>query len=95
MACTSCKKKKNIEVVAEVLTPEIIHNSQFKLKSVLGAIQMSFGSGQFITSAVLTDELALEFLKSNPNRISMFSEYPENWKELIVEPNNVEENEGE
>ncbi|PZR18862.1 MAG: hypothetical protein DI539_16110 [Flavobacterium psychrophilum] len=95
MACTSCKKKKNIEVVAEVAIPEITHSSQFKLKSVLGAIQMSFGSGQFITNTVLTDELALEFLKSNPNRISMFSEYPENWKELIVEPNNVEENEGE
>jgi hypothetical protein len=56
---------------------------------------MSFGSGQFITNAVLTDALAIEFLKVNPNRISMFSEYPDNWRELLNEVEITDDNEGD
>lgn len=36
-----------------------------------------------ISNSNMTDEKAIEFLKINPERISLFSKYPDNWKELI------------
>lgn len=91
MGCTNCKKKKTTEiqnVVYEDIESKI--ESNFRLKGIVGIIQMSFGSGQFISNANITDDLAIEFLKVNPNRISMFEAYPENWKELVQGVNNDE-----
>lgn len=40
--------------------------------------------GKVIHNGIMTDELALEFLRINPEqRILLFGEYPENWKELL------------
>ncbi len=88
MGCTKCKKKTTVEkTVAENI--ELQSESKFKIKGIIGIIQMSFGSGQFISNANITDELAIEFLKINPNRISMFEVYPDNWKDLVQGVNNI------
>lgn len=90
MACTSCKKKK--EIVAESAIQ--IVNSQFKLRDNVGLQQISFGSGLFISNSNVSDELAVQFLKENPNRISLFDVYPNDWKnmleEIVVEKNKKE-----
>ena len=94
MSCNKCKSKTTVEQVIE--ENAILNNpSVFRLRSVLGAIQMSFGSGQLVSNANLTDELAIEFLRVNPNRISMFSAYPENLEELLSETNNESQNNDE
>lgn len=74
MACNKCKKKTTVEVAES--------NSNFKLRNV-GIHQFAFGAGEFISNAHMTDELALAFLKLNPNNISLFEIFPENWKELL------------
>ena len=33
----------------------------------------------------MTDEKAVEFLRTNPERIKLFSEYPSNWETLLIE----------
>ena len=89
MACSTCKKKSTeIQISEEIVTQN--NPCNFRLRSVIGVIQLSFGSGQFISNYNLTDELAVEFLRVNPNRISMFSVYPENLEELLHTNNIVE-----
>lgn len=76
MACNSCKKKNALA------TTPIENDSQFKMRNT-GVHQISFGSGLMISNTNMTDQLAIMFLKENPNRISLFEIYPENWKELL------------
>jgi len=59
--------------------------SKFSLKKDTGSIPMTFGSSKFISNANITDELAIEFLKNNPNRSIVFETLPDNWEELIAE----------
>lgn len=80
MACNGCKKKTIIETK---ITSEEVFSSIFKMRKETGVFQINFGSGLFISSENTTDELAILFLKENPNRISLFETYPKNWKELI------------
>lgn len=47
--------------------------------------QMSFGSQQHLSNANLTDELALEFLSINPERIKCFETFPKNWQKLVTD----------
>lgn len=55
--------------------------SQFKIKK--GVMIMNHKLSDPITFDNLTDERALELLKINPKSISLFSEFPENWEELL------------
>lgn len=95
--CGSCKDKfstyyKRLMLDGvEKLTVKTTGN--FKLRNDIGVMQISFGDGQFISPSNATDEVCIEFLKANPNRISLFSEYPENWKSLIQ--NNVKDDASE
>ncbi|TRX34950.1 hypothetical protein FNW52_12475 [Flavobacterium sp. ZT3R18] len=99
--CTSCKDKfseyykklidSGITKDVEVLDNEIANN--FKLRNDLGVSKITFDNGQFISQNECDDDVAIGFLQANPNRISMFEKYPENWKELIE--NNETENEYE
>lgn len=41
------------------------------------------GSSKTINNNIITDELALEFLRIDPSRIRLFEIYPENWEELL------------
>jgi len=57
---------------------QIQMENKFKLKEG----QLVTFAGSHITNANLTDERAISLLKDRPIRISMFSEYPKDWKEL-------------
>ena len=78
MACNKCKRKTTI--------PDVENTSNFKMRDV-GIHQISFGAGEYISNANITDELAISFLKENPNRISLFETFPANWKELLTNDN--------
>ena len=56
--------------------------SQFHLKSPIGQYKIRKGDKFTIHNNNLTDELAIEFLKENNDRIELFSDYPSNWLEL-------------
>lgn len=45
------------------------------------------------TSANLTDEIAIAYLRDNPARASLFNELPDNWQELIAEQKETTESE--
>lgn len=57
----------------------------FKLRPEIGSLQMNFGSSECFNNNTLTDDIALRYLRINPNRIANFEVYPENWQELLEE----------
>lgn len=89
--CTSCKNKfptyykKLMENGIEKLTESLC---VFRLRKDLGVIQINFGDSQFISQSEADFDTCIGFLKANPNRISMFEKYPENWKQLIQDNEN-------
>lgn len=99
-ACLSCPSKlKNYwtklqESGLKILKNKIMkkRNSKFTIKEGVPFLQMDFGSSVLFNNNSITDELAIEYLRINPNeRISNFSTYPENWEEMI-EKEEAEEN---
>ena len=56
--------------------------NKFKLASGV-LLQLGFGSSEFITASTCTDEKAIEVLKLKPKDIRFFTQYPDNWEELI------------
>lgn len=95
--CSTCKDKfptyykKLVESGVEKLT--ILTTGNFKLRSNIGVVEINFGNGQFISQSNASDKVCIAFLKANPNRISLFESFPENWKDLIQD--NVKENEND
>jgi hypothetical protein len=65
--------------------------TSFQLSKPNVIYKVQKGSAVTISNEKMTDELAIEFLKINPERISLFSVYPDNYKELI----GLEQPEGE
>ena len=57
--------------------------TNFRFKRPTASYKNAKGDKTTISNATMTDEKALNFLKTNPERISLFSEYPSNWKKLI------------
>lgn len=57
-------------------------NRDFDLKSGYVA-QLKFGSSVHISNAVLTNELAIEFLSVNKSRIKVFTKFPEDWENRV------------
>ncbi|MFI8379613.1 hypothetical protein [Leeuwenhoekiella sp. NPDC079379] len=57
--------------------------TQFRLTKPFVIYKVEKGSSQTISNAIMTDDLAVKFLKVNPDRIHLFSEYPENWFKLV------------
>ena len=57
----------------------------FEFKRNAAQYKNKKGDKTTISNATLTDEKAIEFLKTNPERIGLFSKFPENWQELIKE----------
>lgn len=94
--CSSCKNKfptyykKLMENGLEKLSLKI---DNFKLRNNIGVLQINFENGLFISQTQADDETCIGFLRANPNRISLFEKYPENWKELIQNNENDTENE--
>lgn len=58
-------------------------NFELAKPSVIYKLQK--GSSRTISNSILTDELAIDFLKIRKERIELFSKYPSNWLELIGE----------
>lgn len=57
-------------------------NRDFDLKPGYVA-QLKFGSSVHISNAVLTNELAIEFLSVNKARIKVFTKFPEDWENKV------------
>lgn len=57
-------------------------NRDFDLKPGYVA-QLKFGSSVHISNAVLTNELAIEFLSVNKARIKVFTKFPEDWENRV------------
>lgn len=57
--------------------------TQFKFKAHAAMYKNKKGDKTTISNSNLTDESAIEFLKTNPERIRLFSEFPSNWETLI------------
>ena len=55
----------------------------FEFKRERAQYKNAKGDRTTISNNTMTDEKAIEFLKTNPKRISLFSKFPENWKEVI------------
>lgn len=85
--CTGCPSKiagyilklksLNIEKMQEKI------KSKFKLST--GVVIPIFGTSKAYTNENITDEIAIELLKQNPNRRSLFSTVPNNLEELLSE----------
>jgi hypothetical protein len=57
--------------------------TQFKFKRNAASYKNKKGDTTTISNSTMTDEKAIAFLKTNDKRISLFSEFPSNWKKLI------------
>lgn len=91
-SCSSCKNKSQkyynqLQLDGIEKYPNVPIDGAFKLRENIGVISIEFINGLVLSTANVTDELCIEFLKQNPNRISMFASYPDNWKDLINNEN--------
>ena len=83
--CSGCGGKKIEEyfLTLKSMFMKGVIESDFKFKDNGVVLPLEFGSSILLSNANITNELAIEYLKINPNRIHLFEKYPENWKELI------------
>ena len=58
---------------------------KFRLRSGINSLAIDFGSSELFNNDTLTNDIALRYLKINPNRIANFDLYPDNWEALIGE----------
>ena len=80
VVCLSCKG----EVANMILTlKNYFKMTNFKFKSPLAQYKNKKGDTSTISNSNMNDEKAIEFLRTRPERIELFVEYPENWKELL------------
>lgn len=56
---------------------------KFRLRAGITSLAMDFGSSELFNNDTITNEVAVRYLKINPNRIANFEVYPEDWEELI------------
>lgn len=77
--CTSCPGSINEMILTLKRKYEM---SQFTIKGNK-YYRLSKDSSKTINNNIITDDLAIEFLKIDPNRIKLFEVYPDNWKELV------------
>lgn len=58
---------------------------KFRLRAGITSLAIDFGSSELFNNDTLTNDIALRYLKINPNRIANFDLYPDNWEMLIGE----------
>lgn len=97
-ACSGCKDKfptyyKDLikNGVEKLELKKLAASNQFKLRADIGGVQINFGDGDFISTEYAPDDLCIEFLRANLNRISLFEVYPDNWKDLINNENEIDD----
>lgn len=59
--------------------------TQFKFKRHAASYKNKKGDKTTISNSTMTDEKAVDFLRTNPERIKLFSEYPSSWETLLIE----------
>jgi len=59
--------------------------SQFQLDKPQVIYKIEKGGSRTISNQSMTDELAVEFLNINPDRIRLFSKYPENYSDMLLQ----------
>jgi len=80
VVCLSCPS--DIQFMISSLK-QIYKMTNFEFKKNAAQYKNKKGDKTTISNNTMTDEKAIEFLKTNPERIGLFSKFPENWKELI------------
>ncbi len=78
--CRTCSSSLRAMVIELKNIYQVIN---FKFKRAIAQYKNKPTDSVSISNSNITDEKAIEFLKTNPDRISLFSSYPQNWKELI------------
>ena len=59
--------------------------TQFKFKRHAAQYKNKKGDRTTLSNSNMTDEKAIEFLNTNPERIRLFSDFPSNWETLILD----------
>lgn len=77
--------KKNTQ---DELQEDSSESCKFRLRSGITSLAIDFGSSELFNNDTLTNDIALRYLKINPNRIANFDLYPQNWEALIGELEN-------
>ena len=80
--CKTCPSSINLMVLS---LKNHYNMTQFRFKRAVAHYKNKKGDKTTISNSTMTDEKAIEFLKTNPERITLFSEFPSNWEQLIVE----------
>lgn len=75
--CSSCINE------AVLILKSIYNMSAFEFKRKAASYKNKKGDTTTISNSTMTDERAIEFLRTKPQRINLFSKYPANWKDLI------------
>lgn len=65
--------------------------TNFEFKRNAAQYKNKKGDKTTISNGTMTDEKAIEFLRTNPERIKLFSKYPEGWEELLKKPKMTDE----
>ena len=63
----------------------IYQMTKFSFKKPLAQYKNKKGDRTTISNSTMTDEKAIEFLKTNPERIKLFAKFPSNWEQLLVD----------
>jgi hypothetical protein len=80
IVCLSCPS----DVALMISNLKIIYNMKnFTFKKPNAQYKNKKGDSKTISNDSMTDEKAVEFLKTDPKRISLFSKHPKNWKKVI------------
>lgn len=78
--CLSCAS----DVAYMILTLKNIYKMcEFKLKGAVAQYKNKKGDKTTVKNSTLTNEIAIEFLRTDKKRISLFSKYPSNWEKLL------------
>lgn len=65
--------------------------TQFKLKRAIAHYRVKKGENKVIHNNNMSDELAIEFLRVDKERIILFDKYPSNWENLVDGEEETEE----
>lgn len=80
--CRSCPSDINYMILS---LKNIYRMTQFKFKRHAAQYKNAKGDKTTISNGNLTDEKAIEFLRTNPARISLFAVYPSNWETILID----------
>jgi hypothetical protein len=80
--CRTCPSDLNYMILT---LKNLYKMTQFKFKRHAAQYKNKKGDRTTLSNSNMTDEKAIEFLNTNPERIRLFSDYPSNWETLILD----------